>query len=79
MAVSLNLVSGGCFDTISHDITDNRAAVVSLERRSPSVRTIEVVILDTHEAGGQDDEALERIRTRDLVLIIPTSRPRSES
>ena len=74
-----NLVSCGCFDTVSHDIPDNRAGIVSRERRGPSVRTIEVVILHTHKAGWQDHEALTGIRTRDLVLIIATSRPRSES
>ena len=55
MAPVFNLVSCGCFDTVSHDIPDNRAAIVTRVRRrrelSTDVGTIEVIVLDTHEAG----------------------------
>ena len=72
MAELSDVVRDGSFDTISHDI-------VVLDNSLTVTGTIEVVVLDTGKLGGQDDQSLLVIRTRDNVAVISTHRPGSES
>ena len=71
MAELSDVVRDGSVDTFSHD---HRTVVVRGDNTA-TVGTIEVVVLHTGKLGGQDDEALFMILTRDNVAVISTHRP----
>ena len=76
MAPLFHTRADGSADTLSHDITHTGGGELGAAA-APGAE--EVAVHHADEAGREDDEAELAARARDLVPVIATHRPRSES